>query len=148
MPYQVTIEERRPMSPRAEKAHRDLKRLLANGPLTAVPRRPADQNLLVALAAAQFEAQATYRESEVNEKLRTWLTTFCEPFGIDHVTLRRLLVDSRLVSRTSSGSTYRINPERIGELEAVRAVEPVRVLAEIRSERESRKRGRAHPGAL
>ena len=83
-----------------EKAHRDLKRLLANGPLTAVPKRPSDQQLLVTLAAAQFEMQRTYREDEVNETLKAWLQTFCEPFGIDHVTLRRLLVDSRLMSST------------------------------------------------
>jgi hypothetical protein len=131
------------MNPAREKAHRDLKRLLANGPLTGVPKRPSDQDLLVALAASQFDAQRSYREAEVNEKLRAWLETFCEPFGIDHVTLRRMLVDSRLVSRTDSGSTYRVNLKRIHETQAVRAIEPLQVLAEIRSERESRKRQHA-----
>ncbi|MBI2751927.1 MAG: DUF2087 domain-containing protein [Betaproteobacteria bacterium] len=126
-----------------EKAHRALKRLLVNGPLTAVPKRLSDQKLLVALAASQFEAQRTYREDEVNEKLKAWLQGFCEPFGIDHVTLRRLLVDSRRMSRTSSGSAYRLNLERIGETETVRTIDPVHVLAEIRNERESRKRKRA-----
>lgn len=126
-----------------ETAHRDLRRLLANGPLTGVPRRPADQGLLVALAASRFEAQRTYRENEINETLKAWLQTFCEPFGIDHVSLRRMLVDSRLMSRTASGSTYRVNPDRLGEIEAVRMEEPAQVLAEIRGERESRKRGRA-----
>ena len=108
-----------------------------------MPKRPSDQDLLVALAASQFETQRTYRENEVNDKLKAWLQTFCEPFGIDHVTLRRLLVDSRLMSRTSSGSMYRVNLEKIGEIEAVRAIEPLHVLADIRSERESRKRRRA-----
>jgi hypothetical protein len=126
-----------------EKAYRDLKRLLANGPLVAVPKRPSDQELLVALAASQFETSRAYPEKEVNEKLKSWLHAFCEPFGIDHVTLRRLLVDSRLMSRTNSGSMYRINLERVGEMDAVRMVEPIDVLAEIRSERESRKRRRA-----
>jgi hypothetical protein len=126
-----------------EKAHRDLKRLLANGPLTVLPRRPSDQDLLVALAASQFEALRTYRENEVNERLRDWLRTFCEPSGIDHVSVRRLLVDSRLMSRTSSGSMYRVNTERTGEIDALRTAEPAHVLAEIRSERESRKRQRA-----
>ena len=120
-----------------------LKRLLANGPLTAVPKRPSDQQLLVTLAAAQFEPRKAYREGEVNETLKAWIQTFCEPHGIDHVTLRRLLVDSRLLSRTASGSTYRINRERLGETEAVATIEPAKVLAEIRSERESRKRQRA-----
>lgn len=126
-----------------EEAHRALKRLLANGPLTAVPKRPSDQHLLVTLAAAQFEPEKSYREGEVNETLKAWIATFCEPYGMDHVTLRRQLVDSRLLSRTTSGSTYRINRERLGETEAVAEIEPAKVLAEVRSDRESRKRQRA-----
>lgn len=92
-------------------AHRALKRLLANGPLTAVPKRPTDQELLAALAASRFDASRSHLESEVNEQLKNWLQAISEPFGIDHVTLRRLLVDLRFLTRTSSGSTYRINPE-------------------------------------
>jgi hypothetical protein len=126
-----------------ENTHRALKRMLANGPLTAVPKRPSDQHLLVALAAAQFDPRKNYREREVNETLKSWIQTFCEPYGIDHVTLRRLLVDSRLLSRTASGSDYRVNPKEIGETEALATIQPAGVLAEIRSERESRKRQRA-----
>jgi hypothetical protein len=108
-----------------------------------MPKRPSDQQWLVTLAAAQFESQETYREVEVNETLKAWSATFCEPYGIDHVTLRRLLVDSRLLSRTTSGSTYCVNPERVAEIEAVATIEPGQLLAEIRHERESRKRQRA-----
>lgn len=125
-----------------DEGHRALKRMLANGPLTAVPKRPADQELLVALAAAQFEAEKVYGEAEVNEILKGWIETFCEPYGIDHVTLRRMLVDSRLLSRTPSGSTYRVNRARIGEMEAIAELDPAQVLEEVRSERASRKRAR------
>ena len=131
------------MNQLSEKTGRALKRLLANGALTAVPKRPSDQQLLVTLAAAQFEPRRAYREAEVNETLKAWIQTFCEPYGIDHVTLRRLLVDSRLLSRTTSGSTYRINRDRLGETEALAAIEPAKVLAQIQIERESRKRQRA-----
>ena len=123
-----------------EATHRALKRMLANGPLTSVPRKPSDQQVLMKLAAAQFEPGKTYRESEVNETLETWIGTFCEPYGIDHVTLRRMLVDARLLSRTTSGSTYRVNRETVAE---AATIEPAQVLADIRSERESRKRERA-----
>lgn len=132
-----------PMNQLHEQAHRALKRLLANGPLTAVPKRPSDQQLLLGLAAAQFEPQKTYREREVNEILKAWIETFCEPYGIDHVTLRRLLVDSRRLSRTTSGSTYRVNREMLREIESGARIEPAKVLAEIRDDRESRKRRRA-----
>jgi hypothetical protein len=135
------------MNDNRDKANRALKRMLANGPLTAVPKRPADQQLLVALAAARFDPHSGYLEREVNERLRTWLETISEPFGVDHVTLRRLLVDSRLLTRTSSGSMYRLNPERIREVEAVQEINPADVLAEIRSERDQRKRQRTdQPG--
>ncbi len=120
-----------------------MKRLLANGPLAAVPKRPADQQLLAALAAARFDAHSGYLEREVNERLGTWLKTISGPFGIDHVTLRRLLVDSRLLTRTSSGSMYRLNLEKIREVEAVREIDPAAVLTEIRNARDRRKRQRA-----
>ena len=127
------------IQPRDE-THRALKRMLSNGPLAAVPKRPSDQQLLVAMAAAQLEPGQDYSEGEVNEKLLVWIETFCEPHGLDHVTLRRMLVDSRLISRTKSGSAYRLNAERLAEIEAVASVDPGEVLEEIRVERESRKR--------
>jgi hypothetical protein len=32
------------------------------------------------------------------------------PHGIDHVTLRRFMVDLRVLKRDRSGSTYHLNP--------------------------------------
>jgi hypothetical protein len=122
-----------------EGASRTLRRLLANGRLTGLPKRPADQELLAALAAARFEAGTTYSEAQVNEQLIAWLETISEPFGIDHVTLRRMLVDSRLLVRTSTGSTYRLNEARRGELEGLERVDPTALLAEIADERDRRK---------
>ena len=104
------------IQPRDE-THRALKRMLSNGPLAAIPKRPSDQHLLVALAAAQFEPQRTYRESEVNETLLAWIETFCEPDGLDHVTLRRMLVDFRLLTRTKSGSTYHLDHEKLAAMQ-------------------------------
>jgi hypothetical protein len=66
------------IQPRDE-THRALKRMLSNGPLTAVPKRLSDQQLLVAMAAAQLEPGHDYSEGEVNEKLVTWLERFCDP---------------------------------------------------------------------
>ncbi|HSN21714.1 MAG TPA: DUF2087 domain-containing protein [Usitatibacter sp.] len=126
-----------------EERHRALKRLLANGPLTAMPTRPSDQQLLALLAAARFSPDRTYREADVNETLGDWIGTFCEPHAIDHVTLRRMLVDARLLSRTTSGSVYSVNRERLPEFEAAATIEPAAVLAEVRREREARKRARA-----
>ena len=115
-----------------------LKRLLANGPLTGWPRRPADQDLLVALTGARFGAGRDYREDEVNEILKDWLATFSAPFGIDHVSMRRALVDARWLVRDTAGAAYRRNPAKPAPPGA--DVEPARLLAEIQVERDARKR--------
>lgn len=115
-----------------------LKRLLANGPLTGWPRRPADQDLLVALTGARFEPGREYREDEVNEVLKEWLATFSAPYGIDHVSMRRALVDARWLVRDTAGAAYRRNAAKPALAGA--EVEPARLLAEIQAERDERKR--------
>ena len=115
-----------------------LKRLLANGPLTGWPRRPADQDLLVALTGARFEVGRDYREDEVNEIVKEWLATFSAPYGIDHVSMRRALVDARWLVRDAAGVAYRRNAGKPALPEA--DVEPARLLAEIQAERDARKR--------
>jgi hypothetical protein len=114
--------------------------MLANGPLTGWPRRPADQDLLVELAAERFEPGREYREPEVNDTIRAWLETFCAPYGIDHVTMRRMLVDARMLVREKNGSTYRANPAATARGEEV---DPAQVLAQMSDERAARKRGHA-----
>jgi len=116
-----------------------LRRLLANGRLTAMPKRPADQELVARLAAARFEPGREYREAEVNETLVAWLEHLSEPFGVDHVALRRLLVDSRLLVRTSTGSAYRLNEAKSAGLEGLASIDVARVLEEIAAERAARK---------
>ena len=113
--------------------------MLANGPVTAMPKRPGDQALVAQLAAARFEPGREYRENEVNDELKAWLETFSAPYGIDHVTLRRHLVDSRLLMRDKIGATYRLDAAQLERLE----VDPVKVLEEARREREARKRRNA-----
>ena len=116
-----------------------LRRLLANGPLTGVPKRPADQRLVAELAAARFEAGRDYAEGEVNERLEGWLAAISAPFGLDHVTLRRMLVDARLLLRTRSGSSYRQNPDKRATLVPLGGIDPARLLDELRKDRERRK---------
>ena len=115
-----------------------LKRMLANGPLTAYPTRQEDEQLLLLLAAARFEPRREYREAEVNELLREWLSTFVAPFGFDHVTLRRRLVDTGLLLRDAAGSAY-WTLRRVPGMD----LDPARVLAHIREERAERKRRHA-----
>lgn len=127
------------MVARPETAHATLKRLFANGPLTALPTRAADLKLLLRLAAARLQPGREYREAEVNEALRDWLGTFSVPQGIDHVSLRRSLVDFGHLQRDKAGSTYRLNPL----FRAPAAADPAAVLDDIRRSRAERKRRHA-----
>ena len=126
------------MSARRETMEQVLKRLLANGPLTAMPSRPEDEQLLLLLAARRFELRREYREGEVNELLREGLSSFVAPYGIDHVTLRRRLVDTGLLLRDAAGSAY-WTMRRVPGTD----VDPAKVLAAVRQERAQRKRRHA-----
>jgi hypothetical protein len=117
-----------------------MRRLLANGPLTAMPTRPGDARLLLSLAAARFASDRAYREREINDVLQAWLKTFSAPYGIDHVSLRRYLVDAQFLLRNASGSTYKLNPQKAG---SVVDIDPAQVLAEVQRERVARKRQHA-----
>ena len=128
------------MNPRAQDPTRTLERLLANGPLTGWPRRPEDQALLVRLTAARFEPGREYREPEVNDVVREWVATFSAEYGIDHVTMRRALVDARLLLRDRSGALYHLDDAKRTELEPLRAVQPAAILKQVQEEREARKR--------
>ena len=119
-----------------------LGRMLANGPLTHLPGRESDLAVLLALATWQLVPRRVYRESEVNEVLRKWIESFCSPGGVDHVTLRRCLVDARFLARDPAGSTYSVvlaTAEQAIAAEA-RDVRPGDVLEVIRHERKNRKR--------
>jgi hypothetical protein len=107
-----------------------------------MPKRPDDQVLIARLAGTRFRADKAYREADVNEVLKDWLATFSAPYGIDHVTLRRFMVDMQVLARDRSGSTYHLNR---GMLEGVDAsVDPAQVLAEASAEREARRKRHVH----
>jgi hypothetical protein len=118
--------------------------MLANGPLAALPKQPRDLEVLLALGAARFEPGKAYSEAGVNDLLQKWLGPFCSPFGVDHVTFRRCLVDSGLLLRDKAGSTYRVGVNRLSKLieDAARGVDPAGVMAELQRQREARKRAR------
>ena len=77
----------------------------------------------------------------MNDSLRDWLSTFCAPYGIDHVTLRRCLVDAQILRRDRAGSTYRVDPLRLYAEHA--GVDPAQLLAEVAADRVARKRAHA-----
>jgi hypothetical protein len=68
--------------------------------------RIADFNLMLAAAARAFAAGRSYAEREVNDVLRDWLAHEGAMLAVDHVELRRWLVDCRVLSRDDYGRAY------------------------------------------
>jgi len=120
-----------------------LGRLLAKGPLDRWPKRRGDLDVLLALACSAFERRRAYREDEVNERLNDWLARFTVPGTLDHVTIRRLMIDARLLLRDSAGHAYRLNPAKLQSMPPVGStLDPGVVLIELTERRDRRKRER------
>ena len=65
---------------------------------------------------------------------------------VDHVSLRRRLVDQRYLLRNPAGAAYRVNREKTAERlsPAAQSIDPGVVLASVESERARRKRARSN----
>jgi hypothetical protein len=50
----------------------------------------------------------TYSENEINDELQKWSVPFGDNFGLDHVTLRRYLVDEMYIKRDIAGKLYEL----------------------------------------
>ena len=87
-------------------ARKALTQFDAEGRLTRWPHKYSVQRLAMWVLWTHFDARRVYTEREVNEILKRWNT-----WG-DHVTLRRELIDHRLLTRKSDCSQYRKLPAR------------------------------------
>ena len=77
----------------------------------------ADRALVLALAATALDAGRDYREADVNRLLMAWLEGAGAMLRVDHVELRRWLVDAGFMTRDGFGRAYLRGPA-----EAARAV--------------------------
>jgi len=89
----------------SERAARTLKCFDASGRLVRWPPKLSQQRLAMWVLWTRFDARRSYTEAEVNRVLKAWHT-----FG-DHATLRRELVDHRLMTRKDDCSEYRKLPQ-------------------------------------
>ncbi len=119
-----------------------LRRLLKGGVMKRIPRNRTDAEIFLALAASTFDPRITYSETEVNEHLLEWMTEFFCTAAIDHVTVRRYLVDFYFLLRDASGTSYRTNQTIINKViePAARTIQLRYVLEDVQREKERRKR--------
>jgi hypothetical protein len=69
----------------------------------------ADFALVRAAAARSFAPARVYSERDVNDRLRTWLSGVGAMLAVDHVELRRWLVDTGVLTRDGFGRAYSLS---------------------------------------
>jgi len=113
------------------------------------PRRPRDRHILSRSVVQTLDAGKDYSELQVNTALRQWLSDVGSGLGIDHVTLRRYLVDEGYLARDAQGSQYQVHPAARGQVEftaevaGVDSAGVVRAAQEQAAERKRRQLGPA-----
>jgi hypothetical protein len=105
----LAAEDQAPAVPLTETARRTLKQFDSRGRLVRWPSKFSVQRLAMWILWTRFDSRRVYTEKEVNAVLMA-ANTFS-----DHVTLRRELVDHRLLTRKSDCSEYRKLPARPDE---------------------------------
>ena len=122
-----------------------LRRLFKGGVIARIPRDRRDAKIFLALAASSFDPRVVYSETAVNEHLLEWMEDITSPASMDHVTVRRYLVDFYLLLRDASGSSYKANQTVIGKIiePEARSIHPRYILETVQREKEQRKHASA-----
>lgn len=81
-----------------------------SGGAAAFPRRYRDRQILYRSIVQRLERHRKYSEEELNTAIQQWLLEIGGCLDIDHVTLRRYLIDERYLTREMNGSAYEVRP--------------------------------------
>ena len=79
-------------------------------PGTLLDASPEDFHLLLLSLRRVFAMSRDYTEGEVNELIANWLASAGGMLDVDHVELRRWLVDITILSRDAYGRAYSVAP--------------------------------------
>lgn len=117
-----------------------LRRILRSGSLEAFPTHPGDLDVVLAVAAVTLMRRRPYNEQEINSALMDWLDSVHG--WMDHVTLRRRMVDLGFLKRTVNGSRYFMNYGRVVEVlgDPAAELDAGAIVREVLRERQERKR--------
>jgi len=112
-----------------------------------LPRKRRDRHILLKSVSLALGHGREYTESSLNAALETWLAAVGPAVRMDHVSLRRYLIDEDYVVRDVAGRRYRVRSSRESStlfepgVDHVDVLGAVRAAAAQREERRSRRRG-------
>jgi hypothetical protein len=110
---------------------------------SAFPRRLRDRHILYRSVIQRLDHARKYPEAELNDALQRWLLDIGTCLEIDHVTLRRYLIDEGYLSRDANGNAYQVNPAGHAAMEfesSIAAIDPFTVIQVAKDRVAERKR--------
>ena len=119
-----------------------LVKLCLRSGLSDFPKSNVDQHVLLKSVMLTFAETAVFSEQQINAKLKYWIDNIGTFELLDHVTLRRRLVDAGYLTRSNNGATYQIANDDVGVVgfeTAVNDLNPAQILNEARADIERRK---------
>lgn len=119
-----------------EKFKKRLVDLCLRSGLEGFPKDHVNQHILLKSAVLTLDNTGILNEREVNEKLTYWLSHIGRIKNIDHITLRRRLVDTGYLTRNNDGSCYRVSPSGSGRQLFDDTIDQLDILEVIKSGRE------------
>ena len=125
-----------------EQVEKLFRRMLKGGAMRRMPKSRGDLQVFLSLAASALDPQLQYDEPELNERLIEWMAGFTDPVVMDHVTVRRYLVDYFYLLRDVPGTRYKTNQTMINTViqPEARSVLPLVLLEEIQRDQAHRSR--------
>ena len=115
------------------------RRLLQSGQFEGLPKNPDHLDTVLAVAAGGVARRRPHAEPEINEVLIDWLESVGS--DVDHVTLRRRMVDCGFLKRTTNGSRYFLSYGRVAGVlgDPAIAVDVSTIAHDVLRERTARK---------
>lgn len=106
-----------------------------------LPKKQLDRHILLISSILKIEPRRQYSEKELNEQLQIWVIHFGRSFGLDHVTLRRYLVDEKYLRRDPTGGTYELATEGLPYSfdASIRELDLEKLVSEAKQARELKK---------
>ena len=115
----------------------------------ALPRRRRDRHILLKSVVLLLGHGRAYTEAAINDLLESWLDAVGPAVRLDHVSLRRHLIDRGYVVRDPAGGTYQVCPSQARRCLFEPGVDDVNPLAAVRAARAEREeRRRRHSRSL
>lgn len=106
-----------------------------------LPKKRRDQHILFKSISQGLDSNSVYTEVQLKERLQAWLNTVGIEVRIDHVSLRRYLVDAGYIIRDPAGSEYAPVVKPHSELfdSDIDTLDPAEIVEHALTERSERK---------